>query len=361
MSINRRGRRRSSKSGLPPGTLVYLGQQPAEQVTIHVIKYSEDEFIEDKFSSWQAYLSSNLASAESDVTWINVIGVHDIATIEQIGDTFGLHPLMLEDVVNTHQRPKLEDYNDKLYLVLRMLYQLVDDSTNRFTSEQVSFVLGPNYVLSFQEHDGDVFDSIRERIRFKKGKVRLSGADYLLYRLVDAVVDNYFLVLERIEDDIEETESSIVTASNGDVPLIIYKLKRELIHIRKAVWPLREALSSLVRAENPLLEASTIVFYRDVYDHVIQVIDVVETSRDLITGMLDVHLNSVSNKMNEVMKTLTIIATVFIPLTFIAGVYGMNFAYMPELDWVYGYPALLGIMGTIAVCLIFYFRLKKWL
>lgn len=298
-------------------------------------------------------------SDTSIVSWIDVEGLHEVEIVRQVGDCQGLHPLVLEDILNTNQRPKVEDYGDYLYIVLKMLHN--GDGTG-IVAEQVSLVLGSNFVISFQEGmKGDVFNPIRERLRSGKGKIREMGADYLAYALMDAVVDNYFVVLERVGERIEELEDAVMADPRPETVREIHQLKREVILLRKAVWPLREVISALERRESKLISEKVVVYLRDLYDHTIQVIDNIEASRDMLAGMLDVYLSSISNRMNEVMKFLTIIGTIFIPLTFIAGVYGMNFQNMPELHWQWGYFACLFLMALVAVFLLIYFKRKRWL
>ena len=293
------------------------------------------------------------------VTWINIDGLHSIETIEKIGKHFELHPLILEDILNTGQRPKCEDYEKCLFMVLKMLRY--NDEDNSVRSEQVSLVLGQNFVISFQEAVGDVFEQVRDRIRNAKGRIRKMAADYLAYTLIDSIVDNYFLILERIGEQIESMEEELIAKPSDKTVRMIHSLKRELIFLRKSVWPLRELINSLQKTESSLITDSTEPYLRDVYDHTIQVIDTIESFRDMVSGMLDIYLSSISNQMNAVMKVLTIIATIFIPLTFIAGIYGMNFKYMPELEWRWGYGLVLLVMIAIAVIMLIYFRRKKWL
>jgi len=293
------------------------------------------------------------------VTWINVDGIHQVEILERLGEYFGLHPLVVEDILNTDQRPKVEDFGDYIFIVLKMFYY--DDSADEIVTEQISLTLGPTLVISFQEREGDVFNPIRERIRSEKGRIRKMGADYLAYVLVDSIVDSYFIILEKLGEKIEDLEEELVTDPRPETLQTIHNLKREMIFLRKSVWPLREVVSGLERGESPLIQESTGIYLRDVYDHTIQVIDTVETIRDMLSGMLDIYLSSVSNRMNEVMKVLTIIATIFIPLTLIAGIYGMNFRYMPELEWPWAYPMLWLIMLAIGVLMLIYFRRKRWL
>jgi magnesium transporter len=261
--------------------------------------------------------------------------------------------------MNTGQRPKMEDFNDYLFIVLKMLSY--DEEENETQTEQVSLILSSKFVLSFQESEGDVFDPVRERIRSDRGRIRKMGVDYLAYSLIDAIVDNYFMVLEKIGERIEDIEDELVKNPTPEVLHTIHRLKRELIFLRKSVWPLREVISRLERWESPLIDKSIDIYLRDVYDHTIQVIDALETFRDMLSGMLDIYLSSLSNRMNEVMKVLTIIATIFIPLTLISGIYGMNFRYMPELESPWGYPLVYTVMLAVSAVMLIYFRRKKWL
>ena len=293
------------------------------------------------------------------VTWINIDGVHQLEIIEKIGEHFNIHPLVLEDIVNTGQRPKIEDFVDYIFVTLKMLRYSEGEKETK--AEQVSLILGSNFVISFQESEGDVFNPIRERIRADKGRIRKMGVDYLAYALMDAIVDNYFTILEKLGDRIEDFEEELVVNPKPETLQAIHHLKREMIFLRKSVWPLREVINRLERWESSLINKSTAIYLRDVYDHTIQVIDSVETFRDMLSGMLDIYLSSVSNRMNEVMKVLTIIATIFIPLTLVAGIYGMNFRFMPELEMPIGYPMILLSMLFIGILMVAYFRKKKWL
>jgi len=351
-----RVKRQSQKAGLPPGSVVYTGEQKVENIRITVLDYDAVQFeerhldcVEDAF----AYKST------PTVSWINIDGLHDVSVIEKIGKHYGLHPLIQEDIVSTAQRPKQEDFDTYLYVVLRMLHY--DDTKDGSRSEQVSLILGQHFVISFQESIGDVFDPIRDRIRNAKGRIRKLGADFLVYALLDAIVDNYFVILERIGEHVEALEEELITDPTQATLGRIYQLKREFILLRKGVWPLREMIGNLERSESVLFMAGTSPYLRDVYDHTIQVIDTVESYRDMVSGMLDTYLSSLSNRMNNVMKVLTIIATIFIPLTFVAGIYGMNFENMPELKWKYGYASVWGIMLVILIGMLVYFKRKKWL
>lgn len=344
------------KAGRPPGTLIHVGERKTDRMRISVIDYDESSADEHELGDIEECFP--FKDTET-VTWINVDGIHDTEAIQKLGDCYGLHPLLLEDVVNTNQRPKLEEFDDYVFLVLKML--LLDKEERRPEFEQVSLVLGPNYVISFQEREGDVFETVRERIRSGKGRVRRGGADYLAYALLDSIVDGYFVVLETFGEHIETLEEELVAEPDRRTLQRLNDMKRETIFLRKSVWPLREVISALQREESALVKDSTRIYLRDVYDHTIQVIDTVETFRDMLTGMLDIYLSSVSNRMNEVMKVLTVIATIFIPLTFIAGVYGMNFRFMPELGWQWGYPLAWFVMVLIGVLMVAFFKRKKWL
>ncbi|MBD3348780.1 MAG: magnesium/cobalt transporter CorA [Candidatus Eisenbacteria bacterium] len=293
------------------------------------------------------------------VTWLNLVGLHETAVIEEIGAAFGLHPLVLEDILNTRQRPKFEDHGDYVFLVVRTMHYLEEKRDIR--TEQIALVLGRNFVISFQEFEADPFGAIRDRLRTSAGRIRGAGPDYLAYALVDAIVDHYFVILERIGDHIEELGDETIGDPTPDTLRNIQTLRKDLGHLRRSVWPLREVASAMERSESALVKESTGPYLRDVYDHTIQVIETLESYRDMISGMFDTYLSSVSNRMNEVMKVLTIIATIFIPITFVAGVYGMNFQHMPELAYPWAYPAALGVMLIIALAMIAYFRRKRWL
>jgi len=353
--------KRSHKSGLPPGTLVHVGTKKVEKTVITVVDYDLCDLEEKKLETVEECFSYR---DKQTVTWIKLAGVYQLDVIEKIGQHFNLHPLVLEDIANTGQRPKMEDFDDYIFVVLKMLYR--DEKTREIQSEQVSLVIGPQFVITFQEKEGDVFNPIRERIRKAKGRIRKMGADYLAYAIIDAIVDNYFILLEKKGEEIEELEKNLVSDPQPQTLQNINHLKIDLLFLRKLIWPVREVISALQRGESSLIKETTGIYFRDVYDHTIQVIDTVETFRDLASGMFDTYLSSISNKMGEVMKVLTVIATIFIPLTFIAGVYGMNFdpdasiLNMPELNWKYGYFASLGFMALIGLGMFVYFKWKKW-
>lgn len=349
-------KRTSRTKGLPPGTLVHVGEKKTEKVRITVIDYDDKNIAEKELSN----IGECLAYKDTaTVTWINIDGLHDTSVIEKIGAQYDLHPLVLEDIVNTGQRPKFEDFDNYVFLVLKMFYR--DETHGETIIEQVSVILGKHVVISFQERPGDVFDPIRERLRKNKGKIRKTGADYLAYALLDAIVDSYYMILERVGEKIENLEDEVVSEPKPDILHTIHGLKREMIFLRRSVWPLREVISNMSKAESTLVKKLTGVYLRDVYDHTIEVIDTVETFRDMLSGMHDTYLSSISNRMNEIMKVLTIFASIFIPLTFIAGIYGMNFSYMPELGWRWGYFVVWGVMLGVGIVMLVYFRKKKWI
>jgi magnesium transporter len=344
----------SSKKGLAPGTLIHVGEKKAEKTSVSIIEYDGVLYDEKGDVSVEKIAAS---IKRPTITWVNVAGLTQTEIIAEIGGYFHLHPLIQEDILNTTQRPKLEDFEEYLFFTIKM--PIVEDG--EISAEQVSIVLHNQAVLSFQEQQSDVFDTVRNRLKTGKGRMRKEGADYLAYALLDAVVDGYFEVFEKIGERIEDLEDGVLTNPTPPILERIHSLKSELIYLRKSIWPLRDVVSGLERSESKLIADSTSLYFKDVYDHVIQVADTLETYRDMVTGMLDIYLSSVSNKMNEVMKVLTIIATIFIPLTFIAGLYGMNFGNMPELGWEYGYfTALLGML-LIAIGELVYFRKKGWL
>lgn len=335
---------------------MHIGDVPATgATTISSFVYSTEGCLEEHPQN----LDQCLKSQGTGVSWINVEGIHDVELIKRFGDCYGLHPLVLEDIVNTSQRPKIEDYGNYIFIVARMIKLSKDHGIE---TEQISLVLGPGYVLSFQEGvDGDAFEPVRERIRSGRGRIRNMGADYLTYALIDAIVDGYFAVLEGMGELVEDLEGELAVGPSQLVLKRIIALKREIIFLRKGVWPLREVTSALERGESELISKETSIFFRDIYDHTIQVIDGVETFRDLLSGMLDLYLSSTSNRTNEVMKFLTVVGTIFLPLTFLVGVYGMNFKHMPELEWHNGYYILWIIMIMISGGMIAYFKKKHWL
>lgn len=347
----------SRKAGLPPGTLVHTGNLPATgTTTINVLSYTPEDFHEYQPENFDQCIP---VKDSGEITWINVEGLHDLELIKHFGACYNLHSLVMEDIVNTTQRPKIEDYGEYIFIVIRMIRFKEDQSIE---TEQVSMILGPGYLLSFQEGiEGDLFEPIRERIRTGRGRLRSLGADYLAYGLIDAIVDGCFTVLEGMGETVEDLEEELAEGPTQQILKRIINLKREIIFIRKSVWPLREVIGALERGESDLISDTSRIYFRDIYDHTIQVIDGVETFRDLLSGMLDLYMSSISNRTNEVMKFLTIVGTIFLPLTFLVGVYGMNFKHMPELEWRNGYFGLWAFMVVLAVAMILYFKRKRWL
>ncbi|WP_299390998.1 magnesium/cobalt transporter CorA [uncultured Gelidibacter sp.] len=340
-----------------PGSILYRGKKQSTVTAIDIINYSKE--------SYSKIETQNVADAfhfkgKDTVTWINVNGLNNTSEIEKLGSHYGLHPLTLEDILNTNHRPKLDEFDNYLFLVLKMLYFKNDEE---LVYEQMSIIVGEGYVLTFQEADGDVFDDLRERIEAGKGRGRNMGADYLMYTIIDAVVDNYLTVIEAFGDKIEDIEDHIFDATTEDsqTASTIQGLKREVLKIRRSVFPLREAINRLEKMEHPIIDDKTRNFLRDLYDHIVQVNESIEVYREMVWSLLEMHMSLISNKMNEVMKVLTIIATIFIPLTFIAGIYGMNFDNIPELHYKNAYYILWGVMIFIFLMMLIYFRRKKWL
>lgn len=349
-------RRQTKDPGAAPGTLVHTGPQRVEQTGITVMEYGPDRLRE-----WVAEDPGDIRSLREarGVSWINVEGLHETDLIQSVGDDFGIHPLVLEDVVHVGQRPKVEEYEDYLYVVLTMLDW--DPGQRQVTEEQLSVVVGATYVLTFQERAGDVLDPVRERIRGSSPQIRSRGADYLAYALIDAVVDRYFTVAERIGELCDELELAVMDDGGPEVRASLHHLKRELLLVRRAVSPVRELANALMRTESGLVEAETRVFLRDVHDHAIRLVESTDILRDMVSGLMDLHLSALGQRTNEVMKVLTVMATIFIPLTFIAGIYGMNFENMPELAWPWAYPVLLGVMLVMGGLMVVYFKRKDWI
>jgi len=326
---------------------------PSHQVILELISYNGDHH--EKFD--QNTVDELLPKLKKErVNWINLDGLSNTSIIEKLQAHYSFHSLVIEDILND-QRPKSEEYEDYLYFTLKMLYSI---EGSKIEYEQISFVLGTDYLISFQEKAGDLFDPFRERIRLDQGKVRKKKSDYLLYRLIDIIVDHYYIILDNIGDQIEEIEESIHSNSTENAFKKIQSIKKELIFLRKAVYPLREALSKLVKGESSFIQEENLRYFSDVYDHAVHLIDSLDTYKDLTSSLLDIHINTMNTKMNEVMKLLTIITTIFIPLSFIAGIYGMNFDVMPELRWQYGYPAVLISMGVVCIGMLLYFKRRKW-
>ncbi len=352
-----RVRKRSETIGMPPGSLVYVGDKPSGKVAITVEHYTEQDYAEYTETSFQECLV--FAKETTHVTWIDINGYQQGKDLENLGECFHLHPLVLEDILNSDHRPKVEDFGQYLFIILKMLHH--DPKTNEVLTEQISLILGDNYVISLHENDADLFAPVRQRLQNSSGRIRKAKADYLAYALIDLIVDHYFLVLEQLGEVVEDLEEELVKNPGTATLNKIYSLKRNTIMIRRAVWPLREVVNSLERSDSALIEESTVLYLRDVYDHVAITMDSIETYRDILSGILDIYLSSISNRLNEVMKVLTIIATIFIPLTFVAGVYGMNFKYMPELEYHWGFYACLLGMALVAGGMLVFFKKKGWL
>ncbi len=347
--------RLSKKSGLPPGTLIHIGKKRTNKVRVSVIDYNETDYSESECTTIEECFPFKESSTTS---WINIDGIHNTEIIEGIGNHFGHHPLLMEDIANTLSRPKLEEFPDYLYLSLKMLG--ISNDGKSVISEQLSFILGKNYLISFQEQPGDIFENIRVRIREAKGNIRKRKADYLFYRLIDAVVDHYFFIIDYLSERIEQLENRVLKAQTPEILHEIQALKTELLHLRKLISPLREPLGLLRKEEFHLIHKNTIHYFNDIYDHLIQVTESIEIYREMSNNLMDLYQSGINNKTNQVMKVLTIIATIFIPLTFIVGIYGMNFDFMPELRWKYGYFAILGVILLIVIFMLFYFKRKKW-
>ncbi len=339
---------------MPPGTLIPIGEGIQSPTVVRVCQYNKTDYSDDVCAPGEL---STIPLSDKIVTWIHLSGLSDINTIKAIGTSFQIHPLTLEDVLNTNQRPKIEDFDDYLYCVLK----IVRSQNDAIQSEQLSLILQKNCLISFQERESDIFENVTRRLAERKGKIRSLGPDYLLYALIDTVVDEYFPVIEKIGIDAEDLEEAVIEQPDPTNMEEIYTMKRDLIHLRKYIWPAREVLLSILRERSDLISEPTMRYFGDVGDHLFQIADVLETYREMVTGLYEIYLSTLSNRMNEVMKVLTIIATIFIPLTFIAGLYGMNFAEMPELTWEYGYPAALLSMVAVAGIMILFFRKKGWI
>jgi magnesium transporter len=347
----------SQKSGMRPGSLVHVGEVPETATRMTVINYGKDNFEQATFESIDEILKYK---ASETITWVIIEGLTNVDVIEDIGANFGIHDLVLEDILNTHQRPKFEEYDDHLYIVLKCL--LKEDHEFSVSDEQISLLLLKNFVFVFKEKTDDLFHPLQQRITNSKGRFRGLGSDYLTYTILDTIVDQCFILIDSLDESITGLEENwLVSEPSQDMLSRIQTLKREIIGMRRHVSPLRELMAAMLRTESMLIDEKTHIYLRDVSDHVLRVIESLELYRDILTGLLDIYLSSVSNKMNEVMKVLTVFASIFIPLTFIAGIYGMNFEYMPELKWKWAYPSLWIAFITLPVVLLIYFKKKKWL
>ncbi len=348
--------KKKKKVGAPPGTLVYTGEKPKIKTKVKAIDYNSKSFsikdIED--------INDDLKKIDPNkIRWVNIAGLFETNVIEKIGQLFNLHPLVLEDILNPNQRPKFEDYEDYLFIVLKTL--IWNHQNENMETEQISIILGENYVFTFIEQESDIFAPIIDRIKTQKARISTMKSDYLMYTLIDVVVDNYFVIIEIIAELIEQIEEKVVKSPEPDVLQSIYRLKRNSIEIRKSIWPLREVINKLQREESNLISDDLNIYTRDLYDHIFRISDLLENYRDIIFGMLDMYLSSVSNRMNEIMKVLTVISTIFIPLSFLAGFYGMNFLYMPEYQSPIAYPLLIVVMTLIAIVMLVFFRRRKWI
>ncbi len=350
-------KKRSKKAGLPPGALIHIGEKKTEEVKITIVEYDETHLREQEVKTIEECFPFKDKNRPT-VAWINIDGIHQGEILGKLGESFGLHPLIVEDILNTDQRPKIEDFEEYHYIVLKMLQFQGNDG--EIVTDQVSLILGTNYVISFQEKAFDIFHAIRERIRTNKGRMRKMGADYLAYCLLDAIVDNYFTIMETLGEKIESLEYELVSNPSPQMAHTIYNLKRNLILLRRSVWPLREVISRLERGESLLIKESTRIYLKDVYDHTIHIIDTLETFREMATEMLEIYLSNINNKLNNVIKVLTLIATIFMPLTLITGIYGMNFKYIPALSWRWGYPMVMLVMAGVGAAMVYYFKKKKW-
>jgi magnesium transporter len=350
------GSNNRQKVGLSPGSLIHIGKVKTDKPVIDLIEYNNEQIIEKKDIGVQqakSHLNTPLT------TWIKVTGLHNTQMIGELGEAFGLHPLLLEDILNTAQRPKLDMVNQAIFMSMKVLYK--PSPEDDISADQVSFVLRNNVLISFHESELPLFDPLKIRLQNTSGRLRTKGPDYLFFALVDIAVDNYFEVVENSAELIDNIEDHLFEASNDDVLLRIQRVKRELLFLKKNIFPLREALMSLIKTDSGLIKDDNQKYFMDVHDHIMQISDSIESSRELNSSLKDAYMSIISNKMNQVMKTLTIIATIFIPLTFVAGIYGMNFEYMPELSWKYGYFAVWGVMAGISVIMLMVFKKRKWL
>jgi magnesium transporter len=348
--------KKTKKIGVPPGTLIYTGEKPKIPTRVKIIDYNRERYsINEEIRPEQDFKEIE----KNNVRWIEVTGLSEVEKIAEIGKQFNLHPLVLEDILNPNQRPKFEDYGNFIFIILQKL--LWNETHEIFESEQISLILGENYVISFSELESDTFNPILERIRRARGRIRAMKADYLAYALIDVIIDNYFVILELIGESVDELEEIVVRNPEPEVMQSIYRLKRNSIDLRKSIWPLREVINKFQREHSNLISDELQVYLKDIFDHIYRISDQLENYRDIIFGMLDMYLSSVSNKMNDIMKVLTIISTVFIPLSFLAGFYGMNFLYMPEFSNPAAYPVLIVIMIIIAATMLVFFKKKKWI
>jgi len=349
------GKKTASKVGLPPGSIVHIGQKKIEKVKIDLTEYDENKFETCEINSVEEI---DPYTDTPQVTWVNVCGLHDTELIKQIGEKFNIHPLVLEDILNTETRPKIEITDNYIFVAMKMLTN--NNPKNQINTEQVSFILGNTFVFSFLEKSDSIFNPIKDRITNNYGRVRKQASDYLFYALMDVVVDQYFLLLEQIEEKMELLDDDVINNTDKSQIEKIYNLKNKLLLTRRSLWPLREIFSRLIREESPLINRKVIPYLRDLLDHTIQITETIDLQREITNGIMETHISLMSYKMNEVMKVLTVIATIFIPLTFIVGIYGMNFPNMPEMQWPWAYSALWGVMIGVVLFMVFYFKRKRW-
>ena len=349
-------KKRTETIGLPPGSFVHIGEKKVDSTIISVIDYDSRQVNHKVLKN----VDESFPFKDSPtVTWLNVSGLHEVDTLQKIANHFGIHPLVIEDILNTGHQPKTEIYEEYIFIIAKMV--LFDGENETTETEQVSIIMGKHFVITFQEKEGDIFDPIRKRIANPKGRLRQQGPDYLTYALLDVIVDNYYLIIQDLDSIIEELDEKVLESAEKSLIHNIQHLKRETLLLRKTIWPLRIAINTLMEEDTTLISDFTSPYLRDLYDHTNQVADTIETFREIVAGTMDVYLSTLSNRMNDVMKILTIIATIFIPLTFIAGIYGMNFQYMPELSWPWGYPVIWLVMVSIGLSLVTFFRRKKWM
>ena len=340
-----------------PGRIIFNGERKVDKISINYLEYNSQIINHEELDN-QAIKTFHKPDPDL-IQWYDIRGLHDTELIQAFGDVFKLHPLILEDIADVHQRPKLDDYNKIIFIKIHALN--FDSTSNKIKKENVSLVLGEGFVLSFQENEDDLLTHVRTRIINSKGRIREKGADYLFYAFLDALVDHYFLTIDNLDHNIQELESNISSEPSDQIKKEILQIKKQFLRMRKSIYPLREALIQLSKSDNELIQDNTKLFIRDAYDHLFQIIDSIDTNRDLLSGLQDLYISEISLKMNKVMQVLTIITTIFVPLSFLVGMYGMNFANMPELKYKYAYFILLGFMAIICVCLLYFFRRKKWL
>ncbi len=346
-------KKRNAKIGSAPGTLVIPKRSPEPR--IKVMRYQPTGVEEEAITDVESLAS---VTREGTISWIDIQGFGDKSMMHRIGQIFGLHALLLSDVVNVPQRPKADEYDNHLLLILKMVLGWHEGAVD---SEQVSIVVGSNYVITFQEKYGDVFDPVRKRIRTGKGIIRKHGPDYLAYAIADTIIDGYYPMLEKIGEQLEGLEDSVVTNPKPELLRQLNRIKNQLVNLRRGIWPQREAMNSLVRGDHAAITTDVQIYFRDTYDHCVQTSEVAEMYREMVTGLMNTYLSSISNRMNEVMKVLTIMASIFIPLTFVAGVYGMNFEHMPELHFKWAYPLVWAVMLSLSSGMFVFFWRKGWL